>query len=167
MDNLEEEPPEDRAPRRPRCCARAGGGTCPTRREASAECPSLQIQFTRKKSNILGKCFMSPASSAALITGLFQSKSSQMARPRRPRGVSTTTTCNVKMTTVNTTTGNDGGRIDHLRCWVDVVDWQLGCPKVVPVPSCVRIRQELGESRRVELTLLVVVFFCILFITVR
>ena len=44
-----EETPEDRAPRRPRCCARAGGGTYPTRREASAECPSLQIQFIHKK----------------------------------------------------------------------------------------------------------------------
>ena len=108
LDNLDKETPEDRAPRRPRCCARAGGGTCPTRREASAECPSLRIQFTHKKSNILDKVFISPASSAALITGLFQSKSSQMARPRRPRGVSTTTTCNVKMTTVNTTTSNDG-----------------------------------------------------------
>ena len=62
----------------------------------------------RKNQIFLGKFFMSPASSAALITGLFQSKSSQMARPRRPRGVSTTTTCNVKMTTVNTTTSNDG-----------------------------------------------------------
>ena len=28
-------------------------------------------------------------------------------------------------------------RIDHLRCRVDVIDRQLGRPKVVPVPSCV------------------------------
>ena len=68
----------------------------------------FKFNLTPKKIKCLGKFFMSPASSAALITGLFQSKSSQMARPRRPRGVSTTTTCNVKMTTVNTAASNDG-----------------------------------------------------------
>ena len=168
-----EETPEDLAPRRPHCCARAGGGTCPTKRAASAGCPFLfsahlhisrvsipffvaQLQIAHlhiSRVSIPFFCWhictsagcpsiffvgtfahctfahqqgvhpfflwqfctfyictsagcpiplfahfaqesFSPASSAASTTGLFQSKSSQMARPSRPRGVSNTTTCN-------------------------------------------------------------------------
>ena len=119
--------PEDLAPRRPHCCGRAGVGTCPTKTTASARCPSLfNISISGMPIHVLvGNpflptcifcCFHNRASPEQILTD-GDSESTEMCFQQNhlqsPR------------------------RVDHLRCRVDVIDRQLGRPKVVPGQSCV------------------------------